>query len=367
MDQANKQSGASPAGESSDSISPEASRGVLADAKSWISHSWVWQRSQSATVSTSQWLKQSWGAFTSPIFLGLAPFFAKMAYNDGAATYTVVAMRMILAAGFLWIVYSLFARKYIKSWWLGIASSALAGIINGLGSICYYQGLARIDASLASILNISYLVFVTLLLRIMGQAISRLTLFRLVLAFTAVYLLATTTNTQVDSIGVALLLIGSLAYATQLVLGQRVLYDIPSPTMTLYSMTAMAGVVTVAWFFSDGPELTSLTPLGLYALLAFAGVTALSRLTLFQGVQKMGSVQTATLGVSEVLITVLFAMLFLGETLATQQWFGAALMSLSVFLLLAEKDVPRLVPIPLLQWAIKVTVFWETRKSKIRR
>jgi len=366
MDQANQAPGAHTTGEPENVSASAVPTGILADVKSWISKNWVWQRSQSATVSTGQWIKQSRGAFTSPFFLGLAPFFAKIAYNTGAATYTVIALRMILAAGVLWIAYSIFARQYIKSWWLGVATSAIAGIINGLGSICYYQGLARIDASLASILNISYLVFVTLLLRIMGQAISRLTLFRLGLAFVAVYLLSASASTQVDMLGVTLLLIGSLAYATQLVIGQRVLYDIPSPTMTLYSMTAMAAVVTIAWLFSGGPEIASLAPKGWHALLAFAGVTALSRLTLFQGVQKMGSVQTATLGVSEVLITVLFAMLFLGETLVGQQWIGAALMSLSVFLLMAEKDVPRLVPIPLLQWAIKVSLYLEQRRMKRR-
>ena len=66
-----------------------------------------------------------------------------------------------------------------------------------------------------------------------GQTISRLTVFRLALAFAAVYLLSITRTTSVDPLGVLLLLVGALAYALQLVIGQRVLYDIPAPTMTL--------------------------------------------------------------------------------------------------------------------------------------
>jgi len=318
----------------------------------WLTKNWVWRQAG----DQARWAQGHTGAVLSPIFLGLSPFFAKIAYQAGAKACTVIAMRMILAAAVLWVFYLLFARKFIRSWWLGITISALAGIINGLGSICYYQGLARIDASLASILNITYLIFVTLLLRILGQAISRLGLFRLALAMTAVYLLSLTKSASVDPLGVVLLLIGSLAYAIQLVIGQRVLYDIPAPTMTLYSVSAMALVVTIAWLFNGGPELASLNQRGWYALLAFAGVTALSRLTLFQGVKQMGSVQTATLGVSEVLVTVLFSMLFLGESLVAQQWLGAALMVLSVALLVAEKDVPRLIPIPLLSWLIKVSI-----------
>jgi drug/metabolite transporter (DMT)-like permease len=323
---------------------------------------WIWRQPRSGDAA--QWIKESSGAFLSPIFLGLAPFFAKMAYRAGAEAYTVIAMRMVLAAGVLWVAYLLFGRRYIRTWWLGIAMSSLAGVINGLGSICYYQGLTRLDASLASIINISYLVFVTMLLRIIGQAISRVTLLRLLLASAAVYLLSFTPGAQADSQGVALLILGALAYAVQLVIGQRVLYDIPAPTMTLYSMSAMALVVTIASAAAGGPQLASLTRPGWQAILAFAGVTALSRLALFYGVKKVGSVQTATLGVTEVLVTVLFSMLFLGESLAGQQWAGAALMILTVVLLTAEKGVPRLVPFPLLPWAIKISITIERRDRK---
>ena len=324
--------------------------------------SWVWRQPRSA--GGVQWIRQSTGALLSPLLLGLAPFFAKMAYHAGAEPYTVIAMRMVLAAGALWVAYLLFGRRYIRTWWLGIAMSSLAGVINGLGSICYYLGLTRVDASLASIINISYLVFVTLLLRIIGQTISRVTVVRLLLALFAVYLISFTAGVQVDSQGVALLLLGALAYALQLVIGQRVLYDIPAPTMTLYSVSAMALVVTVASAAAGGPQLATLTGPGWHALLAFAGVTALSRLALFYGVKHMGSVQTATLGVSEVLVTVLFSMAFLGESLAGQQWAGAGLMVGSVLLVTAEKGVPRLIPFPLIPWAIRL---WIATRRRQRR
>jgi drug/metabolite transporter (DMT)-like permease len=306
-------------------------------------------------------LKESSGAFLSPIFLGLAPFFAKMAYRAGAEAYTVIAMRMVLAAAVLWIAYLLYGRRYIRTWWLGIAMSSLAGVINGLGSICYYQGLTSVDASLASIINISYLVFVTMILRIIGQAVSRVTVVRLVLASVAVYLLSFTPGVSVDTRGVALLILGALAYALQLVIGQRALYDLPAPTMTLYSMTAMALVVVMASAFAGGPQLASLTGPGWHALLAFAGVTALSRLALFYGVKNLGSVQTATLGVSEVLVTLLFSFAFLGESLAGQQWMGAGLMILTVVLLTAEKGVPRLVPFPIIPWVIRISTSLKRR------
>ena len=324
----------------------------------WLTRNWIWQRTAGDDA-----IRGTFAALISPLFLGLAPVFAKQAYHAGADADVVIAMRMTLAVSVLWAVYLLFARRFIHTWWLGVTLSSMAGAINGMGSICYYQGLARIDASLASLLNISYLVFVTLILRILGQKISILTLFRLLLAGTAVFFLSQATGGDVDPIGVVLLLAGALAYSIQLVIGQRVLYDIPAPTMTLYSVSAMALVVNVTWILGDKPTLISVNSDGWHALLAFAGVTALSRLTLFMGVKHLGSIQTAALGVSEALVTVLLSMVLFGEMLHGTQWVGAGLMILSVMLLVAEKDIPQLIPIPLLTWVIKLS----TKRVGIRK
>ena len=72
-------------------------------------------------------------------------------------------------------------------------------------------------------------------------------------------------------------------------------------------------------------------------------VTALSRLTLFLGVKAMGSIQTALLGVSEVVVTIVIAAVFLGERLTVLQWVGAAVLMVSIFLVRFEKGVPRFI------------------------
>ena len=80
------------------------------------------------------------------------------------------------------------------------------------------------------------------------------------------------------------------------------------------------------------------TAIGLMAL-----VTALSRLTLFLGVKAMGSIQTALLGVFEVVVTIVIAAVFLDERLTMLQWLGAAVLIVSIFLVRFEKGVPRFV------------------------
>jgi drug/metabolite transporter (DMT)-like permease len=285
------------------------------------------------------WYRSLLWALLSPLFLGLSPILAKVAYAWGADVYTVVAFRTLAAAGFLWVATLLFAPRLVRSSSIAVLSSLLAGSINGVGSLFYYQSLSLIDASLAQLLNITYLVFVTILLRLLGQNISKLTLGRMGLAILAVYLLTMGGLEPPNWWGVGLMLVGAFSYAVQLVLGERILRDIPAPTMTLYAMTGMAGVVTLAWLVVQ-PDLQMISAESWLVIGLLGLVTALSRLTLFLGVKGLGSLQAALLGVAEVLVSIALAVVLLGEELTAVQWLGAFLILLTVLLVKYERDVP---------------------------
>jgi drug/metabolite transporter (DMT)-like permease len=293
-------------------------------------------------TGSQQWnLGLLWGLL-SPLFLGIVPILAKVAYAAGVNVLTVVAFRTVIAAVFLWLGMLLFKRQLIRSSLPAILSSMIAGAINGLGSIFFYTSLTRIDASLGQLVNISYLVFVTVFLRLAGQTISLLTILRTALTIGAIYLLTQGGVGPADWLGVGMMLVAAITYAIQLVLSQRIMLDIPAPTMTLYAITAMAAVVTGAWFIAP-VDLALVSTDGWQAIGLMALVTALSRLTLFLGVKAMGSIQTALLGVSEVVVTIVIAAVFLGERLTLLQWVGAAVLMVSIFLVRFEKGVPRFI------------------------
>ncbi|NHZ71824.1 MAG: EamA family transporter [Aquificales bacterium] len=300
-----------------------------------------------------RWHQGLFWALLSPVFLGIIPIFAKIAYGSGVNVLTVVAFRTLFAAAVLWAAMLLFARHYIRSSSPAIMSSMLAGAINGIGSLFFYASLSRIDASLGQLINISYLIFVTILLRIIGQSISWLTLFRTGLALFAMYLLTVGGLGEPDWMGVSMMLIGALTFALQLVLSQRILYDIPAPTMTLYAMTAMAIVVVIPWLLFPS-DLTAVSTSGWRAIFFMGLVTALSRLTLFLGVKSLGSLQTALLGILEVIVSIILAIVFLGEHLTAVQWLGALLILLSVLLVRYERDMPNFVDWWRLLWRFRI-------------
>lgn len=289
-----------------------------------------------------RWREGLFWAILSPVFLGATPILAKLAYAVGADVLTVVALRTLIAAGVMWTAVLLFARHTIRTSKPGLLSSVLAGGVNGLGSILYYASLSRIDASVGQLINISYLIFVTILLRLIGQAVSGLTFFRTGLAILAIYLLTAGGLGAPDWLGAGMMFIAAFTYAFQLVLSQRIMYDIPAPTMTLYAVSAMAAVVALPWLL--WPSAMGHIPMSGWQAIFWMGLlTAVSRLTLFLGVKKLGSMQTALLGVLEVVVSIVLAIFFLAERLTAVQWLGALVLLVSILLVRYERGVPKFV------------------------
>jgi drug/metabolite transporter (DMT)-like permease len=291
-------------------------------------------------LSGKQWRQGLFWALLSPLFLGIIPIFAKIAYAAGANVLTVVAFRTLFAALLMWLGMLIFGRHLLRSSTFAILGSLIAGAINGVGSLFFYASLSRIDASMGQLINISYLVFVTLLLRIAGQRVSVFTFFRIGLTIFAIYLLTAGGLGEPDWIGVAMMVLASLTYAIQLVFSQRIMLDIPAPTMTLYAVSGMALVVTAAWLLFP-TNLALVTAVSWRAILLMGFATALSRLTLFLGVKSLGSLQTALLNVGEVIVTITVAAVWLGEQLTLLQWLGALLIVISILLVRFERDVPK--------------------------
>ena len=273
-------------------------------------------------------------AFSSAVFLGFAPVFGKLAITEGFTPFAVVALRTGFAAAILFIVIALFYRQYLYIFPVGLVGCMLAGAINGLGSLLYYLALERLDASLGQLLYSLYPFFVALWLVLDHQPPSRLTFFRIALATIAVLLLTSVPGRSVDATGVIMMIGAAVLYAMHLPINQRVLYEVPAPTVALYTLLAMSAVVIPAYFIFDRAWPAANIPWLPVAGLTF--VTVFSRIALFLGVKKIGGMQTALLGLAELLIAIVFSNILLGESLSLLQWMGALGLSVSLILVMYE-------------------------------
>jgi drug/metabolite transporter (DMT)-like permease len=279
-------------------------------------------------------------ALASAFFLGLCPVFGKLSINAGFSPLAVVALRTVLAATIVLIYILIFCRQYFYIFPVGLLGCALAGLINGLGSILYYMALDRLSASLGQILYSMYPFFVAFWLLLDEQAISRLTILRIGLATFAVILLTYLPTHHADPLGVAMMLGAAALYALHLPVNQRVLYEVPAPTVTLYTLLAMSAVVVPAYLIFD--RQIPAPGINWSPLMGLALMTALSRLTLFLGIKRIGGMQTALLGLAELLVTVTFSYAWLQEQLTRTQWLGALVLCVS--LLLVRYDKPHTPP-----------------------
>jgi drug/metabolite transporter (DMT)-like permease len=278
-------------------------------------------------------------ALLSALFLGLAPIFGKQAILAGFPPLAVVAIRTCLAALLLFLVMLIFKRNFLFIYPAGLLGCLLAGGINGFGSLLYYTALGRLDAGVGQMIYSLYPLFVALWLWLDHQPPTRLTIFRLALATSAVILLTQSGSEPLDITGVLLMLGASALYALHLPINQRVLFDMPAPTVTLYTLLAMSAVVAAAYFLAGTPA-AEIQPAELRSAWgAMAGltlVTFFSRLTLFLGVKHLGGLQTAILGLGELLVTLAAAHLFLDESLTVYQWMGVLLLAVSLGLVFQE-------------------------------
>jgi uncharacterized membrane protein len=171
--------------------------------------------------------------------------------------YAVVALRTGLAAALLLVLIIVRSSRgnSFTSTRRGLIGCLLAGMFNGSGSIFYYVGLSKLNASVAQMLYALYPFFVAFWLQLDGQPPSRLTVIRIVIAgHFQPSCSPKWTPADIDLLGVVVHADRRTAVRTAPACQPaRVLYDVPAPTVTVYTLLAMSVVVVPAYFIYCHP------------------------------------------------------------------------------------------------------------------
>ncbi|MGC9520600.1 MAG: DMT family transporter [Anaerolineae bacterium] len=262
------------------------------------------------------------------LLLGWAPILGKFAYRAGVDPMTLASLRTVVAAGLLWAVYLLVWRRRIVVRWRDALSCLLVGAINGIGSLFYYNGLDRLEASRAALLGALVPVWVVVFLSASGQAIRPVTMVQLAASMGGAVLITSpwSSGNPADLLGVMLMVASAAVNGWYMVMGQWVLADVPSRSGTLYILTGMAGTVAVARLLGGGILLGGISISGWEAIVALGLTTALSRMATFFSLERLGGAQTAILSLVELAISLSLAFFFLGDRLEWYQWLGAVML-----------------------------------------
>lgn len=279
--------------------------------------------------------------FLNPLFLGMAPIFGKLAYGGGADAFSVAAIRTVIAVVCLWLVYAAFFRRYIYIYPAGLLGCIVVGVVNGIGSLFFYGGLGRLDASLVQLINGMYILIALLLAHTGGERIDRRTTLRVALAVVAIVIITGFGSKSLDWLGIGLMLGSAIMFAGTVILSQYVLYEMPSPTATLYIMSAMAVLVSVVWMAVGSPLTPQAAQAAFWPILLLGLTTAVQRLAMFASVAVLGSLRTAVTAVGEIGVALLLAFFVLGERLTPAQVVGVVLLAIAILSVRSSDLMPR--------------------------
>ncbi len=270
--------------------------------------------------------------------LSTVPTVLRVGLQTGAAPLQLLAPRMILGAGLLWLWVGATRPGGIRIDRRGLRYCAIAGGVNAVNLLMFYLGLRRVGASVAILIFSVYPALLLLLLHLRGESANRRDLLRLVLALSGIALVADFGG-AVDPVGVALIFGCAVLYAFYMLIIHEHLVEYRASTSALWIVTFLAvGSLLMLPLAAPGPPLDSTG----WAVVVWSGFigTAVARVATIAGVRLVGGAQTALLLPVEVILSVFWAALFLGERINSRQVAGAFLIIASVLLATVFRRLP---------------------------
>ena len=288
---------------------------------------------------TSQPRSQAFGlgmVLVSFLFFALLPNAAKIAYQEGANLIAVFTVRCIVGmlglAIYLWVSRGRFrvGRSVFRS-------SAIPGAVHALLVLGMMGSVAYIDVSLAILIVFIHPFFIAIVEHFRGS--NQLTpVFILCGVVTLAGLaLALAVNIEsLDPIGISLAVIGALSATVMVLMVVDSSRKIGAVTANFY-MTFWASIYFI-FIAIIGPAAGIIDPMifpqsvkGWVGMLSTGFLLSLSYALFFVGAAIIGATRAAMISILEPLLTIIIAILLVGEWLTTMQWLGVVMIITSLF------------------------------------
>ncbi|HRJ51551.1 MAG TPA: DMT family transporter [Candidatus Thiothrix moscowensis] len=259
----------------------------------------------------------------------LKSIFIKLAYAQGVDTVTLLTLRMLVAAPFYLLMLGWLLRQSatVKPFPKELATVMLLGFMGYyLSSWLDMQGLNYISAQLERLTLYTYPIMATLLgWFFLREAITRRILLALVLTYSGVMLLyghEAQLGGENAALGVVLVMSAALIFAFYVIFSKALIGRLGSRLFTCVAM--LTSTVFVCIHFLLTHRLTDLlvSPMAWgYVLLLGIFSTVLPSFMVSEAIGRIGAARTSIVGTSGPIITILLAVLVLGEPFG---WFHLA-------------------------------------------
>jgi drug/metabolite transporter (DMT)-like permease len=276
----------------------------------------------------------------SAVGYAVLPILVKGVYGGSELEPTDIGLlRFALATPILWVVIYLRRRAPsaapIPDPSLPWGRLVIMGLLYAGAAFSTFFSLDRIDASLYVVLFYTYPPMVVLLSWLLGERPSRWLLVALVLTIVGVLLTVPDVSAMAggDWLGIAAAFTNGFLVALLFVTSRRWLRTVRSVSQASGVLIAVtAGLFLLAVPFL-GLRLPASAEVWLLVLAIGAFSTAMTVFTANLGIQKLGASPAAIVSTIEPVLSMILAVLLLGEVVGLAQWAGAGLIVSSVVVL----------------------------------
>lgn len=266
------------------------------------------------------------------------PTLVKTVYaNSTFEPMDIALWRFIFAVPLIWILVTLRQRSASAKQKepIPVRRVMLLGFIFAFAALTAFFGLERLPASTYVVLFYTYPAMVVVLSFFLGEAIQRIAWIALAMALIGVALTVPDFSTEGagDIIGVGFAIANAAVVALYYIVSKRVmsgLNDVFRATAFLMVGTLLTLAILIPIRgIQFPPNVTTL--LSMMALGAFCTVMPVFGVNI--GIQKIGASRAALISTAEPVMSMLVAMILLGEIILPIQWVGAVFIVGSVILL----------------------------------
>lgn len=270
---------------------------------------------------------------------GFMAIFVKFAYAGQANLPTVLSGRFVMASLFLWILVAV-RRQAVRITFREMGSLLLLSLMGyGLASTFYLGALLFIPASVASMVLFIYPVIVTLFETVCYRyPLSLKKAAALALSTGGLVLVLGNLSGGVGMRGVILALGAALSYAAHLLYGKKVVAKHSPLVATAYVISFAAIGFTVYGFASGGIKIYLPAETWLWILAVAIISTCMGILFIYAGLRRLEAGKASIISTLEVVVTVSFSALLLGESLSALQAAGGIMILAGIIIVRLQTD-----------------------------
>jgi len=270
---------------------------------------------------------------------GAMAVLAKLAYGAGLGVVSLLSLRFVIAALVLWAAVAVLRVPLAGSGRALAFGALIGGGAYALEAGLFFAALARLDASLASLLLYAYPAFVTVAAIALGrERADRRRLLALAVASVGLVLVLGGGIGGASLAGVGLALGSALAYAAYILVSDVLARGLHPLAFAASVCTGAATAFLAAGAVSGGLDL-SLRAEAWGWVLAIALISTVVAIAAFvAGLARVGPSRASILSTVEPPITVALAFLAFGETLGWVQAAGGLLVLSAAVLVVDQLD-----------------------------